>query len=136
MTWAIHGRQLAPAQKNYVWRQPSALVDPAPDFKWIHGIQSLRCFGIGYFTTVGTGIPGSVKSEPGAGSHAYLVMSNRTENDGAGRGTITIDDHHLARAMHPLVSIDVGSDPAARVRHNPNRRVACSNSREQNSRRE
>jgi len=96
ITWAVHGRQFATAQKNHVWRQSSALVDPAPNLRWIHGIQSLRCFGIGYFTTVGTGIPGGVKSEPGAGGHAYLVMSNRTENDGAGRGAITIDDNHLA----------------------------------------
>src|ERR1700721_1195021 len=66
---------------------------------------------------------------------AYLVMRNRSENDGAGRGTKTVDDHHLARATYALIFIDVCSDPAARVLHNPNRRVACSNSREQGSRR-
>src|ERR1700730_7325637 len=133
---AIHSRELASAQENHVWRQPSALVDPAPDLKWIHGTQRLRCFGIGYSATVGTGIPGGVKSEPGAGGHTDLVMGNRTENDGAGRGTKAVDDHHFARAAHALIFIDVGLDPAAAVFHNPNHRIACFNPREQESRRQ
>src|SRR6266849_5044843 len=102
----------------------SALVDPVPDLKWIHGIQALRCFGIGHLATVRPGIIGGVKSEPGAGRHAYPVMRNRTENDGARRGTITVDDHPLARDSHTLIAVDVGSDPAARVIQNPNRRIA------------
>ncbi len=126
IAWPIHGRELATAQGNQVRGQPSALVDPVPDLKWIHGIQALRCFGIGYLATVTPGIIGGVKSEPGAGRHAYPVMRNRTENDGASRGTITVDDHPLARDSHTLISVDVGSDPAARVIHNPNRCIACS----------
>jgi hypothetical protein len=34
-----------------------------------------------------------------------------------------------------LIFIDVGSYPAANVLHNPHRRVACSNPREQDNRR-
>jgi hypothetical protein len=63
-------------------------------------------------------------------------MRKRAKNDGAGQGTITIDDHHLARTPHALIFLDVGSDPAATVLHNPNRRVARSDSREQENRRE
>src|SRR5258708_5462400 len=81
--WPIHGRELVTAQENQVRGQPSALVDPVPDLKWIHGIQALRCFGIGYPATVRSGIPGGVKFEPGAGRHAYPVIRNRTENDSA-----------------------------------------------------
>src|SRR5450631_3423641 len=136
IAWAIHSRELATAQENHVWRQPSALVDPAPDLKWIHGIQRLRCFGIGYLAAFGTGIPSGVKSELGAGGHADPVMSNRTENDGAGRGTKTVDDHHLARAAYALIFFDVGVDSAAAVFHNPNHRLTCSNPCEQESRRQ
>jgi hypothetical protein len=39
-----------------------------------------------------------MKSKSGAGGHAYFVVENQTENDGAGRSTETIDDHPLARA--------------------------------------
>jgi hypothetical protein len=63
-------------------------------------------------------------------------MTKRAKNDGAAQGTITIDDHHLARTPHALIFLDVGSDPAATVLHNPNRRVARSDSREQENRRE
>jgi len=91
------------------------------------------CF---YLATARLGMPGGVKSEPAAGRHAYPVMRNHTENDGASRGTITVDDRPLARHSRALISVDVGSDPAARVIHNPNRRIACSNSCEQGSRRE
>src|SRR5271156_2733875 len=117
--WLIHGRELATPEENQVRGQPSALVDPVPDLKWILGIQALRCFRIGCLATVGPGIPGGVKSEPGAGRHAYPVIRNRTENDGASRGTITVDDHPLARDSHALISVDVGSAPAARIIHNP-----------------
>jgi hypothetical protein len=119
-----------------MWGQPSALVDPTPDLEWIHQIQRLRCSGIGYLPAVGTAIPCGVKSELSARGHAYLVMRNRTENDGPGRGTITVDDQHCARAAHALILIDIGFDPAARVLRNPNRRVTCSNPREQNNRRD
>jgi hypothetical protein len=89
-----------------MWGQSSALVDPASDLKWIHQIQRLRCSGIGYLRDVGTAIPCGVKSELGARGHAYLVMRNLTENDGAGRGTITVDDHHRTRAAHALKFIE------------------------------
>ena len=56
MAWLIHGRELSTAQKNYVRGQSSALIDPVPDFNWIHGIKTLCCFGIGYFATVGAGV--------------------------------------------------------------------------------
>jgi hypothetical protein len=104
--------------------QPSALVDPVPNLKWIRGIQALRRFGIGHPATVGADIPGGVESEPGAGGHAYPVTRNSPENDGASRGTITIDDHPLARGSHALISVDVGSDVAAGVIRYPNRCVA------------
>jgi hypothetical protein len=96
MARAIHAREFVAAQENHARCQPSALVDPAPELKWIHQIQRLRCLKIGYFAAAGVGIPGGMKSEPGTGGHAYPVMRNRAENDGAGRGTITIDDHSLA----------------------------------------
>src|ERR1700682_1666619 len=89
---AKHARELAAAQENHVWGQPAALVDPVPDLKWIHQIQRLRCRGIGHSASSGTGIPGGMKSEPGPGGHAYPVMRNRTENDGAGRYARTVDD--------------------------------------------
>jgi hypothetical protein len=136
MAWLIHGRELSTAQKHYVRGQSSALVDPVPDFNWIHGIKTLCCFGIGFFATVGAGVPGGVESKPGTGGHAYPIMRHRPENDGTSRGTITIDDHHLARATHAFISFDVGSDPAARVLSDPNRRDASSNSRDQEIRRE
>src|ERR1700722_9124423 len=119
MAWAIHSRELSPAQKNDVRGQPSALVDPVPDFCWIHRIKALCCFRIGFFATVGAGVPGGVESKPGTGGHAYPIMRHRPENDGTSRGTIAIDDHHLARAPHAFISFDVGSDPAARVLYDP-----------------
>src|ERR1700731_5441052 len=136
MAWPIHGREFGTAQENHVRGQSAALVDPVPDLKWIHGIQTLCCSGIGDLATAGAGIPGSVKSEPGAGGHTYPVMRNSSENDGAGRGTIAIDDHHLARDSHALISLDVGSDAAAGVIYYPNRRAACCNSAKQGNCRE
>jgi hypothetical protein len=75
---------------------PPRWSDPVPDLKWIHGIQTLRCFAIGDLATVRARIPGGVKSEPGAGGHAYPVMRYSPESDGTGRGPITIDNHPLA----------------------------------------
>src|SRR5260370_33003827 len=126
IAWPIHGRELATAQENQVRGQPSALVDPVPDLKWIHGIQALRCFGIGYLATVRPGIIGGVKSEPGAGRHAYPVMRNRTENDGPRRCTITVTDHHLARESPTLISVDVGCAPSASVSHHTHSRTSAS----------
>src|SRR5258707_15843423 len=101
IAWPIHGRELATAQGNQVRGQPSTLVDPVPALKWIHGIQALRCFGIGYLATVRPGFISVVKSEPGAGRHAYPVMRNRTENDRASRCTLTVHDHPSPRLAHP-----------------------------------
>jgi hypothetical protein len=136
IAWAIHGREFAAAQEDHVWGQPSVLVDPAAHLERIYGIQRLCCLGIGYFATVGAGIPGSVKSEHGAGGHAYFVMRYCAENDGAGRGTKPVDDYHLARVAYIPISIDVGFNPAATILLNPNLRVAYSNSSEQENGRE
>ncbi len=94
----------------------------------------MRCFGIGYSTTVGSGIPGGVESELGARGHANPVMRNRAENDGAGRETNTVYDYHLARTAQTPILIDLGAHPAATVLPNPNRRIACSNAREHDNR--
>src|SRR5229473_1347684 len=130
IAWAKHARELAATQENHACGQPSALIDPAADFEWIHRIQRLRRLGIGYLAPSGIGIPGGMKSEPGTGGHAYPVMRNRTENDGAGRNTRTVDDYPLTRAAHALIFTDIGFDPAAGVLRNSNRRAACSNPRE------
>src|SRR3981189_2277791 len=71
IAWAKHARELAATQENHACGQPSALIDPAADLKWIHQIQRLRCLGIGYLAPSGIGIPGGMKSEPGTGGHAY-----------------------------------------------------------------
>ena len=94
----------------------------------------MRCFGIAFFTTVGSGIPGGVESELGARGHANPIMRNRAENDGAGRETITVYDYHLARTAQALILIDVDSHPAATILPNPNRRIACPNAREHDNR--
>src|SRR5260370_16855779 len=73
IAWPIHGRELATAQGNQVRGQPSALVDPVRDLKWIHGIQALRCFGIGYLATVRPGIIGALKPEPAPDPHASPI---------------------------------------------------------------
>jgi hypothetical protein len=63
-------------------------------------------------------------------------MRDGTENDGAGRGTETVDDHNLAGVAHTLKFTDVGFDPPATVLGNPNLRAACCNSSKQENRRE
>src|SRR5258708_17593892 len=109
MGWAITGREVGAAQEHHARGKSSGLVDPAPYLRRIHRIQVLRCLGIGYSTTLGTGIPGGVEPELGARGHAYLVMGNRAENDGAGRDAITVYDHHLALAPYALTLIAIGS---------------------------
>ena len=106
------------AQVDHVRGQPAALVDPAPHLEWIHRIQCLRCLRIGYFAPSGIGIPGCMESEPGTGGHAYPVVRNRTENDGAGRNTGAVDNHPLARTAHALIFAVKGFDPTALVLRN------------------
>src|SRR5258708_3870675 len=119
VAWAIHGRELAAAQEHHARGKSSAPIDPALYLRRIHRIQVLRCLGIGYSTTLGTGIPGGVEPELGARGHAYLVMGNRAENDGAGRDAITVYDHHLPPPPSPLIFITIASPPAPPVHPNP-----------------
>ena len=56
--------------------------------------------------------------------NANLVVRDCAENDGAGRSAEPVDDDGLARVPQMLVSIDVSSNLATAVIHNPNRRVA------------
>src|SRR5258708_15143257 len=125
VAWAKNASELAAAKVNHARGQPATLVNPAPDLEWIHRIQCLRCLEVGYFATSGIGIPGCMESEPSTGSHAYPVMRNRTENDGAGRNTRTVDNHPLARTAHALIFAAIDFDPATASLRNPNLPFPC-----------
>ena len=64
---------------------------------------------------IGAEIPGGMEAESGVRGHADLVMGNRAEHDGAGRGAQAVDDDGLAGSAQALVFVDIGSDPAAAV---------------------
>ena len=91
----------------------------------IHRVQHLGGFGIGHRAAIGAEIPGRMEAEIGMRGHADLVMRNRAENDGAGRGAQAVDDDGLAGSAQALIFVDIGADPAAAIIGNPNHRMAA-----------
>src|SRR5258708_20163778 len=90
VAWAIHGRELAAAQEHHARGKSSAPIDPALYLRRIHRIQVLRCLGIGYSTTLGTGIPGGVEPKLGTRGHAYLFIRNPTQNHRSSPHSLTL----------------------------------------------
>ena len=93
----VHRLQHLAAQEDHVRRQPAARSDPAPHPHRIHRIQHHGCFAISDGATVGAEIPSGVEAERRARRHTDFVVRDRTEDDGAGRSTETINDHGFAR---------------------------------------
>jgi hypothetical protein len=77
-----------------------------------------------------------VEPERSVCGNANLVVRDCAENDGAGRSAEPVDDDGLARVPQMLVSIDVSSNLAAPVIHNPNRRITRPDTRQQEHGRE
>ena len=92
----VHRMQHLAAQKDHVRRQPAARSDPAPHPHRIHRIQHHGCFAISDSATVGAEIPSGVEAKRRARGHADFVVRDGTEDDGAGRGTETVNDHGFA----------------------------------------
>ena len=116
--------------------QPATGGDPAPHRRGIHRVQHLGRFGIGNGAAIGAEIPRRVESEHGMRGNANLVVRDRAEDDGAGRGAQAVDDHGFAGGAQALISVDVGADPAAAVIRDPNHRMTCPHARQQQQRRE
>ena len=55
---------------------------------------------------------------------ADLVVGDRAEDDGAGRGAEPVDDDGFARGAQALVFVDIGADPAAAVIGDPDHGMA------------
>jgi len=132
----VHRLQHLASQEDHVRRQPAARGDPALHRHRIHRIQHQSCFAIGDGAALGTEIPSSVEAKRRAGGHADFVVRDRVEDDGAGRGTETVNDHGFAGWAKAPISVDVCSDPAAVIVRDPDYRMTCSHARKQQNRRE
>jgi len=91
----VHCLQHLAAQEDHVRRQAAARSDPAPHRHRIHRIKHHGCFAI-RDAAVGAEIPSGVEAKRRARGHADFVVRDRTEDDGARRGTETVNDHGVA----------------------------------------
>jgi hypothetical protein len=96
ITRLVHCLQHLAAQEDHVRRQPAARSDPASHRHRIHRIKHHGCFAIRDSAAVGTEIPSGVEAKRRARGHADFVVRDRTEDDGARRGTETVNDHGVA----------------------------------------
>ena len=132
----VHRLQCLAAQEDHVGRQAPAFGDPVLHRHRIHRVQLLSCFAIGDRATLGAEVIRGVEAERRARGHADIVVRDRTQDDGAGRETETIYHHGFAGSAQAHKFVEVGSDAAAAITRDTNARMARSQVRQQETRRE
>ena len=84
------------AQKDHLGRQPAARGDPSLHPRRIRRIQHHGCFAISEGAAVDAEIIRGMETKRRTRGHADFAMRDRAEDDGAGLGTETVNDHGLS----------------------------------------